>query len=131
MISSKSILQATGGWPCLIDYFFDHCKGDNPRSITDEIDKLMSDPDSELGTVFYNALGLEANKALRQATDFILQEERPDRELLMLLLKEASSLTSDGCKQVLEYLKKMSCLEIENDTLSVEPAVRRTILSKR
>jgi hypothetical protein len=123
----QKILQATGGWPLLLDALFDRCgKQDDPRPFAEEIEQELKEPNSSLRQRFHTALGLGANAAVKHVFEFVLREEEVPIELVTPeLVGGHPTLTREECARAAEHLQRMGCVERIGDTLQVEPILRK------
>lgn len=130
----RAILEATGGWPLLLEDLFDCCgRQDDPRPTVAAITKDLEDPHSKLSQKFKHSLGLRdiANRILK----FIktLQEDGQEVPVELIApqnIKEVDGLpilSQEECNTAIEYLHRMGCIELQDDQLSVEPTVLRLV----
>lgn len=123
------VLQATGGWPILLDHLFDRCgKRDDPRPFAAEIEQELMEPNSPLRQQFQAALGMEVNGAVKRVFDFLLREGEVPIELVTPeFVGGHPVLTSEECVRAAEYLQRMGCVDRIGDTLQVEPVLKKML----
>ena len=131
----RAVLKATGGWPWLLDKLFEHCGAqDDPRPAAESIKQALGGTHSQLFQDFERSLGL--NDVTVGILKFIKTQqtdgqEVPVKVLVDLIVQEhiegSPVLSEDECYAAIEYLRRMSCIELkDNDNLlSVEPTVLR------
>lgn len=121
------ILEVTGGWPFLLDHLFKLSEvNDDPGPRIDEVEHQLLQEQSSLGEQFYGLLGIQDNSNALQILNFMTQEP----EVPLDLIEEPDlvpSVSKDECKQAVEYLLRMNCLELKEEVLSVEATVKRVV----
>jgi hypothetical protein len=123
-------LEATGGWPFLLDELFDRAgKADDVRPAAAAISQELVDPTSPLRTRFCAALGLEhlpyAETLLRQFHEY---GTVPEQEFGVRLFDLPEGASTDDSMTTLEALQRLGCIESRRGgMLAVENVVARTL----
>ncbi|MBF0302142.1 MAG: AAA family ATPase [Desulfamplus sp.] len=121
------IAEVTGGWQFLLDQLFQlSTKKDDPTADINKIEYELLKPQSKLGLEFYSLMGIEHSPCILKVLQFIIHES----EVPIDLIGEVDlipSVNTDECKQSVEYLLRMNCLELKDNILYVEPTIKRVI----
>ena len=126
----QKVLEATGGWPFLLDDLLHRCGDDDDPRPYAEIIVEETCLKSELGSKLLQQAGLDP-----QTTPFrILQTLREcdkisdaDIETLGDLVEGDPPLTPEDCKVAMEFLDRLGCLEKRNGEYSVESVLGRVV----
>jgi hypothetical protein len=118
----QSVIRATGGWPLLLDALFERCsERDDPRPVAQTIGLELAEAGSALGQQFRHALGLEGNEIVHRVLEFVLHENQVPVDLVTPeLIGGEPALHLEECVRAVEYLQRMGCVMIHNDTISAE-----------
>jgi hypothetical protein len=116
----------TGGWPVLLDEFFQRQDGPDPGSALDEFRRELDQPDSELQRLMLKNLSLYDDHP-RQVLSTLLQEEvhhmiaegQPHGDVLSLALEDIPVIELNN---TVEYLGRMALLDTEGYPV-VEPVL--------
>jgi hypothetical protein len=126
----QQVLQATGGWPLLLDEIFAQCgvntNQEDPRQCIPAFVQRLESPEGDLCRRFRDALGIEEGTAAWKVLRFIEEEQISSMEDI---LPEFVSLDENECSQAVEYLQRMSCLDVTYPSVQIEPTVRRVLFS--
>ena len=125
----EEILQATGGWPCLLDILFDRCgKENDPRPSAEAIERELVDSSLRRGPQFRQSLGLEGNDVARCVLDFVVREGQVPADLVVPdLVGGEPVLTFEECNRAVEYLRRMGCVELHGDVVQAERIVEKVM----
>ena len=125
----KKVLDATGGWPLLLDEVFQRCRNeDDPRSCTDDIGQEIARPGSSLSRELLQQAGLELQKEpLRVLQTLANAGDVPDAELdtLSQLVEGDPPLSPETCRAAVEFLHRLECIEESDGEYSAEPILGR------
>lgn len=125
----QKVMEATGGWPFLLDDLLHRCSDDDdPRPCAEIL--VEETLKSKLGSKLLQQAGLDS-----QATPFrILQTigecgkvSDADIETLGDLVEGDPPLTPEDCKIAVEFLDRLGCLEKRNGEYSVESVLGRVV----
>jgi hypothetical protein len=127
----QEVLQATGGWPYLLDELFRRCGlHDDPRPYASELRQELATSGSPLSLGFWKALGLDAHRNVLRMLEFILKEREIPVDLaepwhLAELIGPADAqLATEEVEATLLYLRYMGTIETTRDgSLRVEPVI--------
>ena len=124
----QQVLRATGGWPMLLDEVFDRCGAERAElhDFAQLIEAELAEPMSPLRLQFTSALGIEEHM-IRGVLDFILREGSTGIERDFVtpdFLGDTLQVTMQECSAVIEYLRRLSCLDVRNNIIHVDPLVR-------
>ena len=124
----RTVLEATGGWPWLLDTLFEHCATeDDPRPAAKTIEQELRNPHSSLSQDFKRALGLNENDVIGRVLEFIKTlgggQEVPANWVAPENVDGSPILSQNECYAAIEYLQRLGCIDRHGDLLSVEPAV--------
>jgi hypothetical protein len=127
-----AILEATGGWICLMNHVFERTAryDNNPRPAADTLVEEMADENSHLRKEFIGALGLEVDEAVYRILKVIRDfgEQEIPQEIITADLFDGSPILSQSiCDATLEYLRRMNCIEFNGDMVSIERVVSRVL----
>ena len=128
----RDVLDATGGWPLLLDQVFDRCpRGGDPRDAAGSLQKQLQEPGNIVRTQFVESLGAQGQAPAWQVLNLVNTLGRCDRETLVEMAEEASLSHSQGLVAV-EFLLRLGCLRRELDAagqenIDVDPVVRRIL----
>lgn len=127
---TTAALEATGGWPYLLDVLFERCgEKTDLKPTADQMIKELNDPNSPLAGDFRSRLGL-GHKIADQVLRFIMQEGKNGLEEELLqpeLIEGDTQLTAAQCNQAREYLTRFGILRSEEQVLRVDPVVAKVL----
>jgi hypothetical protein len=117
MMSSEQrcerIVDATGGWPLLVDALFDRVgRRDDPLPASEQIRTELATPNSTMAQGFLASVGLDATPEARQVARFVreFREVGPD-EMSAEVIEGAVHLDDRECSAAVEYLSRMGVLQ--------------------
>lgn len=124
-----AVLEATGGWPMLLDSLFDRCgTHSDVRPTAEAISRELSDPASELATSFRRALGLDNNDLIERVLRFIAQEGEVTADLVTpTLVGGEPPLTEQECRRATEFLARMGCVARRGDVIVADRIVAKVL----
>jgi len=125
----QAVLEATGGWPMLLDNLFDRCgTHSDVRPDAEAISRELSDPASELATSFRQALGLDNNDVVERVLQFIAQEGEVTTDLVTpTLVGGEPPLTEEECWRATEFLVRMGCVSRRADAVVADRIVAKVL----
>ena len=125
----QSVLEATGGWPCLLDYLFHQCGShDDPRPPANILIQEISHPKSKEGIKLIQRSGLGSNPDAHRVFHTLSQYGKvSDSELdnLVDLIEGDPALTSEICTTSVEFLHRLGCIEKIGEEYRTEPVLSR------
>jgi len=128
---SRSVLEATNGWPMLLDILFERCERDSrldPSPMAQSIREQLRAGDTSLNKKFLNSIGILGNTPHMCILEFIGEAGSLSPEYVTPdLIEDDSKLSQEECDAAVEYLKYIGCLEISEGELRVEPVVWDTL----
>ena len=125
----QKVLEATGGWPLLLDALLQRCGDDtNPRPYADTLIE-------EMGSELLHQIGLDEreSRVLRKLAALgTVQDADEDLETLISFINEDippddDPLALDDCRLTVEFLHRLQCLEKKNGEYCVESVLSRVI----
>jgi hypothetical protein len=128
----RDVLDATGGWPLLLDQVFDRCnRGGDPREAAGLLQKHLQEPRNTVRTQFLEALGVQGQAPVWQILNLVNTLGKCDRETLVEMAEEASVSRAQGPVAV-EFLLRLGCLrrdldEAGQENVDVDPIVRQLL----
>ncbi len=128
----RIVSETTGGWPWLLDILLKSSNAYDPRSTAKSIEQKLRNPHSRLSQDFKLALGLhDTARAILESIKTTLQEDGQEIPIDLIAALEDDDgsplLSRNECHSVIEYLRRMGCIDLQDDLLSIEPAVLRSI----
>lgn len=127
----QTVLEATGGWPFLLDELLRRCSDhDDPRSYAKNLVKEVACPKSGLGSQLLQQAGLDSRSEFRRILRTIVEYgefSEEDLETLGTLVQGTPPLTFEDCKLAVEFLYRMGCLEKRNGEYCVESVINRIV----
>ena len=125
------VLEATGGWPILLDELLRQCKDhDDPRYFADALVDKLDRPGTMLGDKLLQQIGLvpqgESLQVLRTLVEFG-GFSYEDLDSLGDLVEGTADLSQEDCMLVVEFLSRLDCLDTRNGECRVEPVLGRII----
>ena len=125
----QKVMEATGGWPFLLDELLDRCGiADDPRNCVKTLVDEMDSPKSELRATSLQQVGLnfqpEAVRVLQTVVGYGKVPEE-DIEALESLVDGDPPLTPDNCKMIVEFLLRLGCIEKIDGDYRVEPVIAK------
>lgn len=127
----QKVLEATGGWPFLLDELLRRCgAADDPRSCAKTLVEEMDRPKSDLGTKLLQKAGLDSHAEVLRVLQTLVEcgkVSEEDLEALGDLVEDDLSLTPDNCKTTVEFLFRLGCIEKRDGEYRVEPVLARII----
>ena len=127
----QKVLEATGGWPFLLDDLLRRCSGhDNPRSHAKTLLEEVACPGSKLGSELLQQAGLESRAESCRILQTIVECDKvseEDLETLGDLVEGTPPLTLEDCKLAVEFLRRMGCLEKRDGEYRVESVIGRIV----
>jgi hypothetical protein len=124
------ILAATGGWPLLLDALFESVKPQSdPRSAAQDFAHHFAEARSQLREQFRLSVGFNAHPSLSAVLMQIVAETHgmPADETGIALLADTAGLSPEECETVVTALRRLSCIELRDGLLYVEPLVRQAL----
>lgn len=119
-------LRVTGGWPWLLDHLFEWCQKLDPRPYAQEIEQKLVASDGKLACDFRKHLGAMENEIVWRVLQFLHSEGPLNRGLIIPeFIHGEPTLSAAQCEAAVEYLLRLGCLEIEDESLRLEPVVQR------
>ncbi len=125
----QKVLEATGGWPFLLDALLRRCGDDtNPRPYADTLIE-------ETGSELLRQVGLDYQESLvlRKLAELgTVQDTDEDLETLRSFINEDTleddaPLTIDACRLTVEFLHRMQCLKKNNEEYRVESVLGQVV----
>ena len=125
----QKVLEATGGWPFLLDALLQRCGDDtNPRPYADTLIE-------EMGPELLSQIGLDDRETLvvrKMAELGTIEDTDEDLETLRSLINDGTPedddpLTLDTCRLTVEFLYQQQCLEKKNGEYRVESVLGRVV----
>ena len=114
----QKVLEATGGWPFLLDDLLRRCSDhDDPRSYAKTLVEEVACPKSELGSKLLQQAGLNSRAESRRVLQTLVECDKvseEDLETLGDLVEGTPPLTLEDCKLAVEFLSRLGCLEKRN-----------------
>lgn len=122
-------LNTSNGWPYILDTLFERCgSNDDIRPFLAAIDAELKEPDSILRNMFLNALGFQDNPVSRSILNYLKQFDSAEPVPIEFLEPDCIEiLNKDECSNGIEFLERMNCIEIQNNTVILDPIVRAVI----
>ena len=125
----QKVLEATGGWPFLLDELLCRCStADDPRSCAETLVEELDQPKSKLGAKLLQKAGLthqaEIFRVLQTLVEYGKVSEE-DLEALGGLVEGDPPLTPDNCKTAMEFLYRLDCVKKKDGEYRVEPVLAR------
>ena len=129
----REIMKNTGGWPILLDSFFDRCgPKDNPKEVIKAFWEEIADHDSAFSNRFTNALGIKDARKAQIIFKFLLSEKDPipidliTPELIpSSLLQPEAILSNEDCQVAIGFLNRMGCVDIDGEYVQPESILRK------
>lgn len=126
---TRAALQATGGWPLLLDTLFERCgKETDVRSTARQIAEELAAPNSPIANGFWSELGLGKNETGHRVLKFIVEDGHGQvacEDLTPVLIGGTPELTEVQCYQAREFLLRLGLLRLEGQTLIADPIIMR------
>ena len=125
----QKVLEATGGWPFLLDALLRRCGDDtNPRPYADTLIE-------ETGSELLRQIGLDAQESLvlqKLGELGTVQDADEDLETLRSFINEDTPeddapLTLEACRLTVDFLHRMQCLEKNNEEYRVESVLGQVV----
>ena len=127
----QEVLEATGGWPFLLDDLLRRCSDhDDPRSYAKTLVEEVACPKSELGSKLLQQAGLNSRAESRRVLQTLVECDKvseEDLETLGDLVEGTPPLTLEDCKLAVEFLDRLGCLEKRNGKYHVESVLGRVV----
>ena len=128
----RTVLETTGGWPWLLDILLKRSNVYDPRSAAKTLEQELREPDSQTFRGFKLSLGLhDTARTILESIKTTLQEDGQGVPVdLVAALEDVDGspiLSQNEYHSVIEYLRRMGCIDLRDDLLSIEPAVLRSI----
>jgi len=125
-------LKITGGWPLLLDVLFERCKKqDDVRQFLPQMHNELKEASSALRKEFLAGAGILDNKIAHSLVmylkDFQDGEAVPIDMLSPEYITGANGLTADECKNGIEYLFRMNCIDIQDDNVRLDPIIKAVV----
>lgn len=125
----QKVLEATGGWPFLLDELLRRCGvADDPRSCAKTLVEEMDRPKSELGAKLLQKAGLDSQAEVLRVLQTLVEYGKvseEDLEALGGLVEGDPPLTPDNCKTAIEFLYCLECVKKKDGEYRVEPVLAR------
>ena len=123
----QKVLEATGGWPFLLDELFRRCgSDDDPRSCIDALVQEITQPESQLAAELLEETGLAHQKVpLRVLQTLSVYGKVKESELDTLSVLVEGDLALEDCLAAVEFLYRLGCIEKKEGEYSVEPVLNR------
>jgi hypothetical protein len=129
---SETILEATGGWPWLVDRWFDafHVKEDAARSAAELHAAFWNDPSRRLE--FLRALGVSGRPVVERMLDLMTDGSAFPPDLVRLALEEKGVVISDEeCVAICEFLVQLRVFDRHaNRDLTLDWTIRRALATR-
>ncbi len=127
----QKVLEATGGWPFLLNELLCRCStADDPRPCAKILVEELNRPKSELGAKLLQKAGLthqaEILRVLQTLVEYGKVSEE-DLEDLGGLVESDPPIIPDNCKTAMEFLHRLECVEKEDGEYRVEPVLARIV----
>ena len=128
----QQVLEATGGWPYLLDVLFYRCgTQSDPRPFAEAIHHEITENSTKLVQQFHHCLGLDSNENTHKVLTFIHQHKKVPVNLGVAEASEAElPLPPAAYSATVEYLRRLGCVEIQDGMLSVESIVAHVLPQK-
>jgi hypothetical protein len=130
----QELLNATGGWPILLDALFDRLDSEqDPRPTAQTIYAELGQRDTPLREDFVSSLGLIENQLVKRTLDYILGLEEPRIPLEMIspdLIGDGDQLTRLELDQSLAYMQRLGLLQLTASEAEIEGIARRALRLK-
>lgn len=129
----RAILDATGGWPTLLDALFETVRPQSdPRPEAQAFAQQLRAPGSPLRAQFRMALGLEASPAVARVLTQIAADSSGAQgvpaDIGIAYLADASGISQAACETAVLALQRLGCVEIRDDMLHLAPIIREVVL---
>lgn len=125
----KKVLDATGGWPLLLDELF--CRFDDGADLRPDTDALAQEiarPESELGSKLLQQTGLALREEPRRVFQTLAASggvRETELDTLSELVDGDPLLTQEDCRVAVEFLHRLGCIEKRDGDYSSEPILGR------
>ena len=128
----RTVLETTGGWPRLLDILLKRGNAYDPRPAAQTLEQELREPDSQTSRGFKLSLGLhDTARTILESIKTTLQEDGQEVPIDLIAALEdidgSPIFSQNECHSVIEYLRRMGCIDLRDDLLSIEPAVLRSI----
>ena len=127
----NSVKEITGGWPLLLDHLFSSCgQSRDPRPVIDQLTKEFEKPKPELAKTFLNGVGLtEEETPFKLFKTMVDYGEVSDTESMALseFIEGTEKPNDEECKNAIDYLFHMGCIDKTNGGFKVEPVLARIV----
>ena len=124
---SQSVLEATNGWPILIDVFFERCEKSpklDPTPIAQSIREQAESKGTPLNMDFSRSVGVLEDTPHMRILEFIGRADGLSREYITPdLMEGGSDLSQEECDATIEYLQHMGCIEVSEGEFRIEPVI--------
>ncbi len=131
---TKAALQATGGWPHLLDVLFERCgKESDLRPSAGQFAQELVDPISQLASDFRSGLGVDKNKLGHRILKFVIEDghgQLAEEDLTPVLIGGAPELTEVQCHQAKDFLLRLGLLRLESQTLIADSIIMRLMVQE-
>ena len=119
----QKVLEATGGWPFLLDALLRRCGDDtNPQPHADTLLKEGAELLYQIG------LNEQEVQVLQKLTELgTVKDTDEDLNILGSLVNEVTPLTLEDSRLNVEFLCRLQCLEKKNGEYRVEPVIGRVV----
>ena len=125
------VLEATGGWPYLLNDLLRRCSdNDDPRSYAEALAKEIACPRSKVGGGLLQQIGLASQAESLLVLQTIVNCGKfsdEDIETLGDLVDGTPTLSIEDCTSAVEFLSRLGCLEKGNGEYRVEPVLGRIV----
>ena len=128
----QQVLEATGGWPYLLDVLFYRCgTQSDPRPFAEAIQHEITKNSTKLVQQFHHCLGLDSNENTHKVLAFIKKHKQVPVNFGAVEASEAElPLPPAAYSATVEYLRRLGCVEIQDSMLSVESIVAHVLPQK-
>lgn len=124
----RAVLEATGGWPLLLDELFNRHEGAEKLTLAaQEFARELLMQGNALQKKFLQSLGLDREtlpwnllKVMRELGEGTIK----DIHEFVPLVTEDSSGTIEEVGLAIEYLKRMGCVKVSGDTVLIDPVMK-------
>ena len=127
----RKVLEATGGWPFLLDDLLRRCGDhDDPRSHAKTLVEEVACPESKLGSKLLQQIGLDSRAESRRVLRTLVECDKvseDDLETLGDLVEGTPPLKLEDCKLAVEFLCRMGCVEKRDGEYRVESVIGRIV----
>jgi hypothetical protein len=125
----NAALDATGGWPVLLDALLDRShRRDDVQPAAEALNGALATAGNPLMQQFVGGLGLDVWPGIRPVVQFVrtLGEVGPD-DLLPELIESPERLDVGMCRRVMEFLSRLGIVSTREGRWRLDPVVARVL----